>query len=127
MLFRDFNPAYALAALAPLVQGVPIAQSLVAALGVLVLGDAAAWTGAAATRLAKGLAWAADSDPLVIDLDGVGARASGGRVRASTGIETNGAWRVVPFHFETKRRAANDNQSRARRAAAFYTATKEVA
>jgi hypothetical protein len=110
MLFRDFNPAYALAALAPFVQGVPIAQSLMAALGGLVLGDAAAWTGAAVARLAKGLAWAEGSDPLVIDLDASRARASGGCVRAAAGIETRDAWRAAPFILATVGRAANDDE-----------------
>jgi hypothetical protein len=111
MLFRDFNPAYALAALAPFVQGVPIAQSLMAALGGLVLGDAAAWTGAAAARLAKGLAWAAGADPLVIDLDASRARASGGCVRAAAGIETRDAWRAAAFILATVERAANDDEN----------------
>jgi hypothetical protein len=102
--------AYALAALAPFVQGVPIAQSLMAALGGLVLGDAAAWTGAAAARLAKGLAWAEGSDPLVIDLDAPRARASGGCVRAAAGIETRDAWRAAPFILATVGRAANDDE-----------------
>ncbi len=77
MLFRDFNPAYAIAALAPLVQGVPIAQSLMMAYQVLTLGDAAAWTAAAALRLAKGALWSLEVDPLVIDLDGDGIETIG--------------------------------------------------
>jgi hypothetical protein len=77
MLFRDFNPAYAIAALAPLLQGVPIAQSVMAAYQVLTLGDAAAWTAAAANRLAAGAAWKQDGDPLVIDLDGDGIETIG--------------------------------------------------
>ena len=77
MVFRDFNPAYALAALAPVVQGIPILQSLMAALGALTLADAASWTAAAALRLAKGAKWASEGDPLVIDLDGDGIETVG--------------------------------------------------
>ena len=77
MVFRDFNPVAFLAAAAPLLAGVPIAQSLMAVYQVTALADSAAWVAAAALRLFKGAHWADGTDPLVIDLDGDGIETVG--------------------------------------------------
>ena len=51
------------------------------------------------TEFAKDSGWIAEDDPLVIDLDELRARSSGGRTRGETGIETRRA------------SAANDNDA----------------
>ncbi|MEM7683452.1 MAG: calcium-binding protein, partial [Pseudomonadota bacterium] len=57
---------------AKVLKAAPIVNSVFTAYGALADANAAYWLAGAAVRLAKGFAWAAGEDPLVIDLDGDG-------------------------------------------------------
>jgi RTX calcium-binding nonapeptide repeat (4 copies) len=68
----DFNPLAILSLLSPRVAGVPIAQSLMAAMLASAMAASVDYMARRYTGFAKDNGWLAEGDPLVIDLDGDG-------------------------------------------------------